>query len=390
MKKDLRFAFAGLLSCAVFLAVSLSGCASEVSETLSYAAAAASHPDLVPVAVPAPIKVGVYTDTGASGIGAFEWVRVINDSPELEITLLTGAEIRSGALQGLDVLVMPGGNSRNEFKSLGEEGAAKLRGFIHDGGCYFGTCAGACLLMDAPGRVGVIPWDTKGAENVTIMQKVEVNEKGAAALGIASGTHAMRYHAGPFMWPTTNRIDGANFELWGTYASEASAKGAVNKNKKMLGAAAIIGGTYGEGRVVAIATHPEYFNSTLYIVSGVFSYLTGRKVTFPPRRRNPGAISVAFLAVNTIPEKSAEILLALDGEKNFDVAVVNGDSLGQRALDHADVVVASASALSSYKKLANAVADFEKRGGKKVVYGAAGKPVSPEFIVGEIHKMFAE
>ena len=58
----------------------------------------------------------------------------------------------------------------------------------------------------------------------------------------------MRYHGEPFLWPTTNRIEGANVELWGTYNAEATLRGRLKKEKRMIGAEAIVGGTYGKRR----------------------------------------------------------------------------------------------------------------------------------------------
>ena len=36
------------------------------------------------------LKVGVYADAGASGIGATEWFRIVHESPEMELKLLDG------------------------------------------------------------------------------------------------------------------------------------------------------------------------------------------------------------------------------------------------------------------------------------------------------------
>ena len=44
-----------------------------------------------------PLKVGVYADAGPSGIGAVEWFRLINESPEMELKLLDGEMVREGA-----------------------------------------------------------------------------------------------------------------------------------------------------------------------------------------------------------------------------------------------------------------------------------------------------
>ena len=57
-------------------------------------------------------------------------------------------EVRRAAdLEGLDALVLPGGESSTQLKFLEEEGlAAPLRAFAERGGAILGTCAGAILL----------------------------------------------------------------------------------------------------------------------------------------------------------------------------------------------------------------------------------------------------
>ena len=98
----------------------------------------------------ATLKVGVYADRGPGGIGAVEWFRLVEESPDMQLKLLDGASVRAGGLGGIDVLVMPGGSSMAEFESLGTNGVAKMKDFIRKGGGYIGTCAGCCLLMDGP------------------------------------------------------------------------------------------------------------------------------------------------------------------------------------------------------------------------------------------------
>ena len=109
-----------------------------------------------------PLKVGVYADAGPSGIGAVEWFRLVNESPEMEIKLLDGKMVRNGGLDGLDGFVMPGGSSKTEFDTLGTNGVEKMKAFIRNGGGYIGTCAGCCLLMDGPEkRARMMPWNTQ-------------------------------------------------------------------------------------------------------------------------------------------------------------------------------------------------------------------------------------
>ena len=348
-------------------------------------------------APPRPLKVGVYADKGPGGIGAVEWFRLVQESPEMELKLLDGPMVRAGGLDGLDLLIMPGGSSKTEFTTLGTNGVEKLKAFIRNGGGYVGTCAGCCLLMDGPDRrMRVMPWDTRGSESATFFPTFNLNAKGAAALGLKEGPHVIRYHGGPFMRPTTNVIEGANFELWGTMDAEATMKGKVDPKKKMHGAAAILGGTYGKGRVFVTSGHPEYFNSTLYIVKAAIRYVTGRKVTFPPRIRSPRAISVGFLAKGIGGVETAETALALAAVKDFDLTPIDLDGIAQRRLDHIDVLVLTNDGAKKNDGLAKAIREFAANGGKVVGYGGGAEVLPPggvacpsrEGVVAAIRQLF--
>ena len=330
-----------------------------------------------PAPAVAPLKVGVYADKGPGGIGAVEWFRLVQESPEMELKLLDGKMVRAGALDGLDILIMPGGSSYTEFESLGTNGVERLRAFVRNGGGYVGTCAGCCLLMDGPKkRARMMPWNTTGSEGNTMFPTFNLNAKGAAALGLKEGPHVMRYHGGPFLWPTTNVIADAHLEIWGTFDAEATLKGRLNANKKMFGAGAIVGGTYGKGRVFVTSAHPEYFNGTLYIVEAALKYVAGRTITFPPRRRKPGALAVGFLTNGISGVPTAETALALASQEDFDLAPINSDGIAQRHLDHVDVLVVSSATYKKDKSLAKTLAEFTARGGK-VLYCNLGAKDAP-------------
>ncbi len=325
-----------------------------------------------------PLKVGVYADRGPGGIGAVEWFRLVHESPEMELKLLDGKMVREGALDGLDLLIMPGGSSVAEFETLGTNGVERMKAFVRNGGGYVGTCAGCCLLMDGPKkRARMMPWNSTGSEGNTMFPAFNLNAKGAAALGLKEGRHVMRYHGGPFLWPTTNVIADAHMEIWGTFDSEATFKGRLNQNKKMYGAGAIVGGTYGKGRVFVTSAHPEYFNGTLYIVEAGLKYVTGRKITFPPRRRTPRAISVGFLAKGISGVETAETAIALAAEKDFDLTLIDLDGIAQRRLDHIDVLVLTNAGAKKNEKLATAIREFAENGGKVVGYGSGAEVLPP-------------
>ena len=53
------------------------------------------------------LKTGFYVDDGSRGNGAFTWAQLLFYSPQLEVTLLDGKDIRNGKLDNLDLLVVP-------------------------------------------------------------------------------------------------------------------------------------------------------------------------------------------------------------------------------------------------------------------------------------------
>ena len=350
----------------VVLAVAVfGGCATSSSTPPAASDSLLTTLGTAPAKAQAPLKVGIYADRGPGGIGAMEWFRLVNESPEMELKLLNGKMVREGGLDGLDVFVMPGGSSKTEFDTLGTNGVKKMIAFVRNGGGYIGTCAGCCLLMDGPNkRARMMPYDTSGSEPNTMFPTFNLNAKGAAALGLKEGSHVMRYHGGPFLWPTTNKIADAKLDIWGTYDAEASFKGRVNTKKRMYGAAGIVGGTYGKGKVFVTSGHPEYFNSTIYVVEAAFKFVTGRDIKFPVRKRTPRALAVGFLAGYGVD--MAQTALDIDAEPDMDLVLIDLDGIKQRRLDHLDVLVVCGDKLAKNDFVKKSLADFVARGGKMV------------------------
>ena len=110
----------------------------------------------------APLRVAVFVDKGARSIGAFRWLELATRAKGVVATPIDGEAVRRGALDATDVLVMPGGSSVAESKSLGPEGREKVKSFVRKGGGYVGTCAGCCLLMESashhPDMLHLIPF----------------------------------------------------------------------------------------------------------------------------------------------------------------------------------------------------------------------------------------
>ena len=324
-----------------------------------------------------PLKVAVYVGRGPGGIGAVECLRLVQELPEIELHLVDATGVQTGALGGMDLFVMPGGSSHLEYKSLDTNGVERLKAFLLNGGGYLGICAGCALVMDEKSRARLIPWKWSGSVSGTLFPTLQLNEKGAAALGLKPGPHAVRYHGGPFMWPSTNVMEGVKTESWATFDAEASLKGPISPKTRMYGSTAIVGGTFGKGKLVVTTVHPEYFDSTFYFVKAAIRYITGRDVTFPVRKRTPRALAVGYLSTRIDDIETAETALALMAEKGLDFVPVDAAGIGQRMLDHLDVLVLPNDGAAKNGAVKVGIRDFASRGGKVVGFASGVKMLPP-------------
>lgn len=310
------------------------------------------------------IKTGVYAGRGISGNGATEWFRIVERSPELELKIVDSAMIRAGGLDGLDLLVMPGGSSPDIKRDLGTNGVARLREFIRNGGGYFGTCAGCCLMMDEapdPSRgIGVMPFYRSGSKGRFLMP-IELNKDGAEATGLKTGLYSIQYSHGPILEPSTQLVAGASFKVFGVNRTDSGKHG---KGPEMYGRAAIVGGTFGKGRVFVTSVHPEFFENSRVLVRGGFRFITGRDITLPVRPRSRRAYTLAYYSVYPVGVETAKTMLALDANEDIDLFPVNDEDIRRGLLDHADALLFPHSAKGKLERVPRGIVErFASRGG---------------------------
>ena len=78
-----------------------------------------------------PLRVAVFVGGGARNIGAFRWLELTARAKNVVATPVDGEAVRAGALDAADVLVMPGGSSVTEAKSLGASSLCKVLEVLH-------------------------------------------------------------------------------------------------------------------------------------------------------------------------------------------------------------------------------------------------------------------
>ena len=325
------------------------------------------------------LKVALYLDSGSAGNGVFHWIRLIAHSPQLELHGVTGEDVRAGKLEGMDVLVMPGGYSPRQYKSLGEEGARKVREFVRSGGSYVGTCAGLACVLNDPKRLKLLPFRRKpksGGATAIIM--VEFPETGAKVLDIAPGRYKVRYSGGPIPIPGKEIADGSG-EVLAVYKNTVSA---VNKPEgNFFGDAAVIFGRLGKGKVIATGFHPEYWESTYPIVEGCFYAVTGVKPTFELPETNPRPIRVGFWSSGFPDARRTETMLSLDRHPDVDLRIVTSQQFNPGELRHLDALVVVHDATGACKKNLSGkynreqLAKFMDRGGVVFASGTGAESV---------------
>lgn len=91
-------------------------------------------------------RIGVYAGTGTSH--SWLWfVELFDRMSFYEVVFMTEGMVRGGALDGLDVFAMSGGDTTRIAEGLGPDGGRAIESFIRGGGLYIGSCAGAYLPL---------------------------------------------------------------------------------------------------------------------------------------------------------------------------------------------------------------------------------------------------
>lgn len=334
MKKLFLFAAAALL---------FAGCASIKS--------AAPAPK---AAVPAPkaytgkkIKTGFYIDKGSQGGGVMHLARLLSYSPQIELTLLKGEDLRKGKLNGLDMIVMPGGSSETQMKTMAPEGVKALQDFVRNGGKYVGICAGFHITLNRPERAQLMPYtyirEAVGARGDV---QIEFTKEAMKTLDLKKSKYMVRYSRGPVA-----KAAQWNKGTCKTFALYKSSIGPINREgKSFFNTPAMIAGTYGKGKVIATSFHPEYKTSSYDIFVGCVYAVTGVKITpqIPVDVFRP--LQVGYNTGAGMARDSAQAIREIvELERSPRIKLHLG--LSHEILDFADVIVLPDAPAATGKKL---------------------------------------
>jgi hypothetical protein len=115
-------------------------------------------------------RVAVYTGEGASH--SWIWYCDLLERLSLfDVGFITETDILGGALRDFDVLLIGGGDTYAMACSLGEHGAREIETFVHSGGQYHGSCAGAYLVLSEVDLEPFTPFSLIEGDMLNVMRE---------------------------------------------------------------------------------------------------------------------------------------------------------------------------------------------------------------------------
>ncbi|MCA9604102.1 MAG: hypothetical protein KC619_00785 [Myxococcales bacterium] len=199
-----------------------------------------------------PLSVVVYDARGVAP-SALRTALEAFTAAGMEARAITPDDVRTGALDGADVVLFTGGRGSLQGQLLGEDGRARVRRFVREGHGYLGICAGAYLAIQGPEefhKVGIV-----AAHNATgdrwqrgVVPTPVVPNDGSPPI-------TLHYANGPLLARETVRglapyVALATFDAdvyWERYDTHAG---------EMPGTPAVAAARYGEGRIVLFSPNP--------------------------------------------------------------------------------------------------------------------------------------
>lgn len=204
-----------------------------------------------------PISVVVYAQTETAS-GPKNLQRILTAERGFEVRCAAPDAFARDALEGADIVILPGGSGSKQSKSLGEAGREAIRRFVRAGGGYVGICAGSYLASAeydwSLHLINTRVLDRKHWARGTGMVTLSLAPAAAQLLGAEADRVEVYYGQGPLLAAAIDP-DLPPCRPLALYESEIAKKGAPEG--VMVGTTAIAAGEYGGGRVLCFSPHPE-------------------------------------------------------------------------------------------------------------------------------------
>ena len=356
MNKKLFF----LLAVAAFAALPcLSGCVSEKVDGN--------------VPVKARKKIAFFLDNGCVGRSVFCWVKLLANSPELEVEFINGEILRKNKLDKFDLLFCPGGGSARQLAAMQKSGQQIVKDFVRNGGAYLGICAGCFNVLNRPDRLQMLPFDwVPYASGKAAILAVDIDEATAKELNILKDCYWSRYAGGPVIRKSAAPDKDAG-KVLGVY--KTSSGGFNRAPYNFVNTPAAVKAKFGKGTVVGVSHHPEANENTHELALGYVYAATGVKPNPVYGKKVANPIRAGFLSNSKVTIRNAQEYLELDNAPEIDLNLLSGTHLNDGALHHIEVLIIPNGEESINKRLFSSefrrkqIKEFLDRGGKIIAGG---------------------
>lgn len=318
-------------------------------------------------------RVAFFLDNGCVGRAVFCWVKLLTNSPELEVEFINGKMLREKKLDKFDLIFCPGGGSARQLAAMQKSGQEIVKDFIRNGGAYLGICAGCFSALNRPDRLQLLPFDwVPYASGKTAVLAVNIDAAAAGELNITQDCYWARYSGGPVIRKSA-APDKDTGKILGVYQSSCSGFNRAPYN--FAGTPAAVSAKYGKGKVVGVSCHPESHENTHELALGYVYAAIGVKPTPVYGKKAAKPVRAGFMSNSKVTIRNAEEFMELDNSPELDVNLLSGTHLNDGALHHIDVLIIPDGEIRVNKKLFSAafrkkqIREFLERGGKIVAGG---------------------
>jgi hypothetical protein len=244
------------------------------------------------VAGPSP-RVGVWQISTTSG-GSIEsagWLRWwLDQRVGLHRTDVTAAQIAAGALEDVDVLVVPSGSDMTANTALGAAGRAALTAWVRDGGRLVMLRDSARLAT----RLGLTSATFTAATSDIPGSLLRVEVDPASPLAADVGDTAWAMYEYDFVWTAPPASSPVRFPAAGD--PDWFVSGFATGEEQLYGKSAVVDEKVGDGRVVLFGFDPNYRAFTGGTQQMLLNAITGPTAGSTPTARVAAPESAAAAA----------------------------------------------------------------------------------------------
>ena len=297
-------------------------------------------------------KIAFFLDNGCVGRAVFCWVKLLTNSPELEVEFINGKMLRKNKLDKFDLFFCPGGGSARQLGAMQKKGQKIVKDFVRNGGAYLGICAGCFNVLNRPDRMQMLPFDwVPYASGKTAVLAVNVDAATAQELNIPRECYWSRYSGGPVIRKSA-APDRDTGKVLGVYRSSSGGYNRAPYN--FVGTPAAVSAMYGKGKVVGVSHHPESNENTHDLALGYVYAALGVKPAPVYGKKVADPIRAGFMSNSKVTIRNAKEFMELDNAPEIDLNLLSGSQLNEGALHHIEVMIVPDGEKKVNKRLFNA------------------------------------